>query len=109
VSEKEYRGMGADHPEPVATTWSLSFQRVEERNPAAADLLRLCAYLSPDTIGEDMLMQGASTLTPTLAAVVADGYLLDRAIEALRAYSLIARDIQAKALAVHRLVQTVPA
>ena len=104
---KEYRGMGADHPQPVATTWSLSFQRVEERNPAASDLLRLCAYLSPDAIGEDMLMQGASTLTPTLATVVADGYLLDRAIEALRAYSLIARDIHAKALAVHRLVQTV--
>jgi tetratricopeptide (TPR) repeat protein len=103
---KDYRGMLVDHP-PVATTWSLSFQRVEERNPAAADLLRLCAYLSPDAIHEEMLMQGADTLPPTLAAVVADGYLLDRAIETLRAYSLIARDAQTKALAVHRLVQIV--
>src|SRR5579864_2111111 len=30
---KEYRGMGVDHPQPVATTWSLSFQRVEEKSP----------------------------------------------------------------------------
>ena len=103
---KDYRGMLVDHP-PVATTWSLSIARVEERNPAAADLLRLCAYLAPDAIREDMLMQGADTLPPTLAAVVADGYLLDRAIEVLRAYSLITRDTQTKALAVHRLIQTV--
>jgi hypothetical protein len=103
---KDYRGMVVDHP-PVATTWSLSFARVEERNPAAADLLRLCAYLSPDTIGEDMLIQGADTLPPMLSVVVADGYLLDQAIEILRAYSLVTRDIQTKALAVHRLVQTV--
>jgi tetratricopeptide (TPR) repeat protein len=103
---KDYRGMLVDHPS-VATTWSLSFARVEERNPAAADLLRLCAFLAPDAIGEDMLMQGADTLPPTLAAVVADGYLLNQAIETLRAYSLITRDTQTQALAVHRLVQTV--
>jgi tetratricopeptide (TPR) repeat protein len=104
---KEYRGMEADRPQPVATTWSLSFQRVEEKSPPAADLLRLCAFLAPDAIGEDMLMQGADTLPPTLSVAVKDGYLLDLAIETLRAYSLVARDTQTKSLAVHRLVQTV--
>jgi tetratricopeptide (TPR) repeat protein len=104
---KEYRGMGADHPQPVATTWSLSFQRVDERNPAAADLLRFCAFLAPDVIFEDMLTQGADALPPTISAAIKDGYLLDLAIETLRAYSLITRDTQTKALAVHRLVQTV--
>ncbi len=103
---KDYPGIVVDHP-PVATTWSLSFARVEERNPVAADLLRLSAYLAPDVIYEEMLMQGAETLPPTLSAVVANGYLLNQAIETLRAYSLIARDAQTKALAVHRLVQTV--
>jgi tetratricopeptide (TPR) repeat protein len=103
---KDYRGLLVDHP-PIATTWSLSIARVEERNPAAVDLLRLCAYLSPDAIGEDILIQGADTLPPTLSTTVADGYLLDQAIEALRAYSLIIRDTQARALVVHRLIQTV--
>ena len=104
---KAYRGIGADHPEPVATTWSLSFQRVEEKSPAAADLLRLSAFLAPDAIAEDMLMQGADTLPPTLSATLKDGYLLDLAVETLRAYSLVTRDTQTRSLAVHRLVQTV--
>ena len=43
---QERRARVPDHPEPVATTWSLSFARVEEKSPAAADLLRLCAFLS---------------------------------------------------------------
>jgi len=32
----------------VATTWSLSFRQVEQRSAAAADLLRLCAFVAPD-------------------------------------------------------------
>lgn len=39
-----------DHPEPVATTWVLSFARLEAKSPAAADLLRFCAYLASDII-----------------------------------------------------------
>lgn len=104
---KEYRGMPVDHPQPVATTWSLAFERIETRNPAAVDLLRLCSFLAPDTIREEMLVQGADILPATLSAIVADGYLLDQAIEALRAYSLVTRDAPTRSLAVHRLVQTV--
>ena len=44
-----------DHPEPVATTWLLSFTKVEELNRAAADLLRLCAFMHPDAIPEELL------------------------------------------------------
>ena len=47
-----------DYPETVATTWSLSFQQIEQQSPAAADLLRLCAFLAPDTIPEELLMRG---------------------------------------------------
>ncbi len=42
------------YPESVATTWDLSFQRVEQVNPAAAELLHLCAFLSPDHIPEEL-------------------------------------------------------
>src|SRR5438874_641070 len=44
-------GLVPDHPEPVATTWSLSFEQVEKRSAVAADLLRVCAFLYPDAIG----------------------------------------------------------
>jgi hypothetical protein len=56
----------------------------------------------------ERMCQVASTaeeLGPVLAPVVADAYLLNAAIEGLRAYSLIARDPHAQTLAVHRLVQ----
>ena len=104
---KERRGQPYDHPEPVATTWEVSFQRVEARNPAAADLLRLCAFLAPDSIGEEIFMQGAEKLGSTLAQVATDHYMLDQAIEVLRAYSLITRNSSFHSLTVHRLVQAV--
>src|SRR5450755_735015 len=96
-----------DHPLPVATTWSLSFAQVEQKSPAAADLLRLCAFLAPDAIPEEIITEGAEHLGPNLAPVGADTYLLHQAVEALRAYSLLSRDPQTHTLSVHRLVQAV--
>jgi len=104
---RERRGLITDHPSPVATTWSVSFQRVEERNPAAADLLRLLAFLAPDAIPEEVLTMGASHLGPVLSPVATDTLLLNQAIEVLRAYSLVQRDPKVKTLSVHRLVQAV--
>jgi tetratricopeptide (TPR) repeat protein len=96
-----------EHPEPVATTWSLSFQKVEQANPAAADLLRLCAFLDPDAIPEDILTEGAAEAGPLLHPVAADPFQLNEAIEVLRKYSLIRRNAETKTLNMHRLVQVV--
>ncbi len=97
----------SDHPEPVATTWSLSFQKVEQANAAAADLLRFCAFLAPDAIPEEIITEGAAELTSELQAVATDPYLLDTAIKELFRYSLIQRDAEQKLLRMHRLVQAV--
>ena len=104
---KERRGLTADHPEPVATTWSLSFEKVEQSLPAAADLLRLCAFLHPDAIPEEMIINGASQLSPALECVVSDVLEFDDAIIALFKYSLIRRNSDSKTLTIHRLVQAV--
>jgi tetratricopeptide (TPR) repeat protein len=104
---KERGGLLGDHPEPVAMTWSLSFQRVEERNPAAADLLRLCAFLAPDAIPEEIIIAGVEHLGPLLQATARDPLALNKAIAALGAYSLIRRDPAEKTLSIHRLVQAV--
>jgi tetratricopeptide (TPR) repeat protein len=100
-------GLVTDHPAPVATTMLLSFGRVEEKHPAAADLLRLCAFLSPDAIPEEILTEGASLLGPVLAPVVADAFLLNQAVGTLRAFSLVRRDQRGKTLSIHRMVQVV--
>ena len=104
---KERGGLLGDHPDSVATTWSLSFQRVEEKNAAAADLLRLCAFLAPDAIPEEIITKGAEHLGPVLQAVSNDSMALNKAIAALGAYSLIQRDATEKTLSIHRLVQAV--
>ncbi len=95
------------HPEPVATTWSLSFEKVERANPAAAELLRLCAFLHPDEIPEAMIAEGASELGPILQPVAEDEMELNEAIGELRKYSLVKRDPEKKILNIHRLVQAV--
>jgi len=100
-------GLVVDYPASVATTWSLSFQQLQAKHPAAAELLYLCAFLSPDAIPEELFEQGAACLGPILAPVTTDALLLDQAIEALLAYSLVRRDPKGKTLSIHRLVQAV--
>ncbi|GAC1356383.1 MAG: FxSxx-COOH system tetratricopeptide repeat protein [Ktedonobacteraceae bacterium] len=95
------------HPEPVAATWALSFDRVERANPAAAELLRLCAFLHPDAIPEHMIREGASELGEVLHPVAEDELELNDAIGELLKYSLVRRDAEARALNIHRLVQIV--
>jgi len=95
------------HPEPVAATWSLAFENIERANPAAADLLRLCAFLHPDAIPESMIVEGASELGPTLGPIAADELDLNEAIGQLLRYSLVKRDADENVLNMHRLVQAV--
>ena len=61
--------LASDHPDPVATTWALSFENIEKANPAAAELLQLCAFLHPDAIPEDVFHDGAAELGPALEAL----------------------------------------
>jgi len=96
-----------DHPEPVATTWSLSFEKIEQVNSAAAELLRLCSFLYPDDIPEEIITIGAADLGPVLQLAAMNPFELDTSIEELRKFSLLRRDPDAKTLTVHRLVQAV--
>jgi len=100
-------GLIEDHPESVATTWSLSFEEVERIHPAATDLLRLCAFLDPDAIPEELLRAGAVALGPDLAMIAADTLRLNQTLEVLWRYSLLRRHTRSQMLSLHRLVQVV--
>jgi tetratricopeptide (TPR) repeat protein len=89
----------------VATTWSVSIDRVPKESPAAADLLNFLAHLGPDAFPKDVLVAGAEFLPEPLAATVRDPLSLDDALAALRRYSLL--DVADDAFSVHRLVQAV--
>ncbi len=96
-----------EYPHTVATTWSLAFGQVEQANPAAADLLRLCAFLDPDAIPESLIVVGASALGAKLKPVAANPIKLNEAIQALLSYSLVRRNAATQTLSIHRLVQAV--
>ena len=100
-------GLVPDHPESVATTWSLSFDQVEQRSAAAADLLRVCAFLHPDAIPEEIITEGAEALGPTLQAVAQSPLAFNQAVGVLLSYSLLKRNAEEHLLNIHRLVQAV--
>jgi len=100
-------GTGKQHPEPVATTWALSFAQVEKRSPPAADLLRFCAFLAPAAIPEQLIRDGASELSASLQAIAAHASLFDEAIGTLLRFSFVKRNRDEHTLSVHRLVQTI--
>ena len=97
----------SNYPNSVATTWSLSFEQIEQDHPAAAELLRLCAYLSPDHIPEELLTNGATYWPAVLQEAVSDSLRFNELLEALLAFSLVKRLAQQHLLSLHRLVQVV--
>jgi predicted HTH transcriptional regulator/tetratricopeptide (TPR) repeat protein len=95
------------HPDPVAKTWALSFEKVQQANPAAADLLRFCAFLAPDDIPEEIIIEAPKDIGTELQSLVGNQHKLNLAIRELLKYSLIRRDSSRHTIVVHRLVQAV--
>ena len=104
---KRRGGFGSEHPDPVVATWSLSFAGVAQRSTVAADLLRLCAFLHPDAIPEELFGKGAVHLGPVLAAFATNPLAFNTAFATVSAYSLLRRNSTEKTLSFHRLVQAV--
>jgi tetratricopeptide (TPR) repeat protein len=96
-----------DHPESVATIWSLAFEKIEQTNPAAVELLRFCAFLYPDAIPEEIITEGAAELGHVLQAAATDIFEFNSAIKELRKFSLLEREPDTLTFTIHRLVQAV--
>ena len=108
---EQSRPVSGKYPTSVATTWDLNFQQVEEESPAAADLLRASAFLSPDAIPYELLQLGAEHLgeriTAALTGVDQDPLLLEELLSPLGRYSLIRQEAEQKTYSIYRLVQEV--
>jgi transcriptional regulator with XRE-family HTH domain len=103
----EERDAHADHPLSVARTFALAFEQLKKNNPAAAELLTVCAFLAPDAIPETFFIEGATCLGPMFEVLAADALEFNSAIKALLTYSLIQRNAETRMLTIHRLVQVV--
>ncbi|HEY7416248.1 MAG TPA: FxSxx-COOH system tetratricopeptide repeat protein, partial [Ktedonobacteraceae bacterium] len=96
---------GEDHPSSVVSTVSFALPQVEAHSAAAADLLRLCAFLAPDAIPQELFVSDGKG--DAEAALAFDALHWDEALGVLRRYSLITRHTDTDLLSMHRLVQVV--
>ena len=109
VLARRLRDEGLDtgeYPVSVARTWLLTIGQLSEDRPAAVELLRLCAFLSPDEIDLDVLAAAAAEAAGGLAAALGDRLERTETAGALARTSLLTATAEGR-LRVHRLVQAV--
>jgi tetratricopeptide (TPR) repeat protein len=96
-------GRPTNSQQTIATTWTVSFDRVRHQALPAKDLLTLCAFLAPDDIPRDLLTCHPDVLPARLATAVQDRLALQQALGALSRYSLAT--VTQDTIGMHRLVQ----
>jgi tetratricopeptide (TPR) repeat protein len=105
------RGSLGDHPS-VTVTFSLAFVQVTSNSvtsnsAAAADLIRVCAFLAPDAIPEEVFTVGAAALGDNLSGAARSSLDFAKLLKEAGRFSLVDRDAQSKTLDIHRLAQVV--
>uniref|UniRef100_A0AAU3GQG3 FxSxx-COOH system tetratricopeptide repeat protein n=1 Tax=Streptomyces sp. NBC_01401 TaxID=2903854 RepID=A0AAU3GQG3_9ACTN len=97
-----------DYPVPVAAVWDISLGRLSQDNPAARQLLEICACMAPEPIPLNLFRGGRNIqVTPELDPVLRDPLLLARATRDLSKLSLVRLDHKTSTLQMHRLMQNV--
>ena len=98
-----------DYKYSVATTWIISFLKIETVSAAALDILFISAFLRPESIPFELISQGASKLGENLSNALKyqndDTVNLNELLSHLVNYSLIKRDVDSQSYSIHRLLQ----
>ncbi|WP_410632070.1 FxSxx-COOH system tetratricopeptide repeat protein [Amycolatopsis sp. cmx-4-83] len=92
----------------VAAAWNVSFDELGTRNPAAHQLLQVCAFFAPEPISRSFFT-GARRLsiTPELDTAMRDPSRLDQALRDIHRWGLAKVDHRSDTLLLHWLVQLV--
>lgn len=105
AAEMYGRGQVVDHRHTITTLWSLSLDQLRARQPAAVQLLGLCAYLAPEPIPLELFADHPEQLPAPLRDVAGDLLAFTEAVGSVVDYSLARRT--GTGLLLHRLVQAV--
>ena len=98
-------GRPGGYPMSLAAATSLSADQLADKDPAAAELASLCAFLAPEPIPQEMLTSAATELPAALASIAADPLAWARTSVRL-GRSALARIDQGR-LQMHRLTQAI--
>lgn len=102
----EYGDVG--YQAAVAAVWNVPLDRLRVADPAALQLLQVCAFFGPESIPRSLFTGGRSAPVPEeLAAALTDPIKLNRAIRRIGQYGLAKIDHRNNTLQLHRLVQAV--
>jgi hypothetical protein len=97
-----------DYEVSVAAAWNVSFDELQSRNPAAHQILHICAFFSPEPISRDLFtgVRGVA-ISPEMDVTLRDPIQLARAIRDINRYGLAKIDHGNNTIQLHRLVQLV--
>jgi hypothetical protein len=96
-------GKVGSRSDTVATLWHISLDRVAAEDPAAGQLLEVCAYLAPEPVPLDLFTAHPDLLPVPLGLIAADPVAFNNSIAVAVDYSLAKRS--PAGLQLHRLVQ----
>ncbi|MBQ1026506.1 DUF3710 domain-containing protein [Micromonospora sp. C95] len=88
----------------VSTVWDLSLERLRDEDPPALAILEMISLLAPEPFPLHLVSDYAEEFDEPLRAVADDEVALNRAIGAIRRYSLAQRT--GGAIQLHRLLQS---
>lgn len=97
-----------DYEISVTAAWNVSFDGLSTRNPAAHQLLQVCAFFAAEPISRSLFagVRGVS-IAPELDTAMRDPVLLDRALREINRCRLAKLDHRSGTLLLHRLAQLV--
>jgi tetratricopeptide (TPR) repeat protein len=96
-----------DYPVSVGAAWNVSLDQLERRNPAALQLLQVCAFFAPEPISRDLFTGARSSIAPELDEALRDPIKFGRAVRDLNRYALAKIEHRHNTIQLHRLVQAV--
>ncbi|MFE5796890.1 FxSxx-COOH system tetratricopeptide repeat protein [Streptomyces sp. NPDC056503] len=97
-----------DYPMSVAAAWDVSLRQLEQRNPAALQLLQVCSFFAPEPISRSLFNNSrTTTIAPELDEALRDPIRLSRAIREINVYALARIEHRHNTVQLHRLVQAV--
>src|SRR5438046_1386738 len=94
------------YKETVATTWKISIEEVDKRDPLAGEILRLMTFLDGAKIQKELFVEGGRSLPNNWRLATATILNVELALGCLQSYSFIRR-IAENDIAIHILVQHV--
>jgi hypothetical protein len=100
------RGTPLAYNGTVDAIFTLTAQQLQQRNPAAVQLLELCALLAPDELPMQLLLSQPHLLPEPLATAAKDPLQRSEAVAALSTAGMLTRPA-GEACRIHRLIQAV--